>query len=281
MPDKKTKDLFKRAAEIASIVPEAMQGEAFNRALEELRGEADRSRGTGGPSHARKKAKRKAKGEDEATDLVAVLMEGLSSTDHPGITAKVSVLNRALGLLRAAREKCDIDGLSSTDLATVLTDKFRAKTSYQAVNEAFKNHADLVDRVKRDGGYVYRIMGPGEEYLDAPPDEEAAATPPRRGKSRAKKAKKKPKKVKKGRASNKAGSRTGSRPGPKGMLESLITEGYFNEPRTIGNMIAHIGKKKAHAYKSTNLSPALGRLIREGKLDREQDNDGQFEYQIK
>lgn len=161
MQDEKEKALFKRAAEIASVAPEAMQGEAFNRALERLEAGASET----DPDRGRRTKRRKKK-------------------------AKKNAMRRA-----------------------------------KATGQKKKTGTTKTARGNR--------------------------------------------------------SRTGSRPGPKKMLENLISEKFFDSPRDVGAMIAHIREKKTHTYKATDLSPAARRLVQEDKLEREKTEDGRFEYQSK
>lgn len=291
MSDNKTKDLFKRAAEIASVVPDAMQAEAFNRALERLEAET----GVGAKLSGQRVAdKRRAPGTGRNVDATTeqnqggllTLIAGIKSPNYPDIKPAISVRERSLRVLRLAREDFSIDGLGAGDIAKVLTDKFRVTTSSQAVTRALKDRPDLTDRSKRHGIEVYRIMEPGEQFLNAPAAEErdkpsANRASKKRNRTGRRKAVKRTTKKAGRTKSAKTTKRSGNRPGPKKMLETLISDKYFDEPRTIGDMITHIGNKKAHTYKATDLSPALSRLLRDGKLDREQDDDGQFEYQSK
>lgn len=69
-----------------------------------------------------------------------------------------------------------------------------------------------------------------------------------------------------------------NRPGPKRMLEDLIGQGFFDQPRKIGDILEHIQQKRGYRYKPTDLSPALARLLREERLDRERDDEGQYQY---
>ena|ERR1700685_4790518 len=65
--------------------------------------------------------------------------------------------------------------------------------------------------------------------------------------------------------------------GPAGTLEQFIQEGFFNQKRTIGAVVDHC-KAKARNYKNNELSGPLGRLVRNNKLSRAKNSDGQWEY---
>lgn len=65
--------------------------------------------------------------------------------------------------------------------------------------------------------------------------------------------------------------------GPKGALEEFIGAGFFNQKRTIGDVVEHC-KVKARNYKANELSGPLGRLVRDEQLSRSKNDEGQFEY---
>jgi hypothetical protein len=51
-------------------------------------------------------------------------------------------------------------------------------------------------------------------------------------------------------------------------VEALIDEGFFEEPRGIADIRKELRDQKALNYASTDLSPGLTRLLREGRLKR-------------
>ena len=65
--------------------------------------------------------------------------------------------------------------------------------------------------------------------------------------------------------------------GPKPTLEQFIAEGFFNQKRTIGAIVAHC-KLKARIFKNNELSGPLGRLVRDEQLTRTTNAENQFEY---
>lgn len=65
--------------------------------------------------------------------------------------------------------------------------------------------------------------------------------------------------------------------GPVPTLEQFISEGFFNQKRTIGAVVDHC-KTKARNFKNNELSGPLGRLVRNNKLLRTKNSDGQWEY---
>jgi len=73
-------------------------------------------------------------------------------------------------------------------------------------------------------------------------------------------------------------ARAGRRRGPKTVVGELIDEGFFKEPRTIGEAQEQLRHKKGVRYTLQDLSPAFVRLLREGRLDRDRNASGQYEY---
>ncbi len=71
--------------------------------------------------------------------------------------------------------------------------------------------------------------------------------------------------------------RAGRGDGPVPTLEHFIQEGFFNQKRTIGVVVDHC-TAKARNFKSNELSGPLARLVRNNKLTRTKNTDGQWEY---
>jgi hypothetical protein len=72
--------------------------------------------------------------------------------------------------------------------------------------------------------------------------------------------------------------RRGGGNGPIPTLEILIQEGFFKKHQTIGQIVEHCVSSKARNFKPNELSSPLGRLVRNNKLQRKKNADGQFEY---
>ncbi len=68
------------------------------------------------------------------------------------------------------------------------------------------------------------------------------------------------------------------RPGPSEMLDKLVSESFFHIPRTIGEIVTHCEASLACNYKASDFSGALIRFVRDEKLKREKNSDGQYEY---
>ncbi|MEO8505379.1 MAG: hypothetical protein ABI609_15895 [Acidobacteriota bacterium] len=280
MSTEELKKLFQEAAEIAKAVPKELREAAFNRALDALSLPAakmappTRPRALGNPRE----------GSSEG-DHAAILLRDLDRTRHPEVASAPRVLERALFILRAARDDHSIDGLSAPQIAKVLNEKFRLRTTRQAVTQALDAAGDKVDRNSSRRIAVYRIMHQGDQYLaagafdsgtsraggssagigvkrrtklEAAAKKEATTTTPVRGHK------------KKGGISR--------RPGPGAMLRDLVAAGFFAKPKTIGEIQAHAQQNKAHNYGLNELSTPLRRAIHDDLLVRAKNSDGQYEY---
>jgi hypothetical protein len=73
-------------------------------------------------------------------------------------------------------------------------------------------------------------------------------------------------------------SRTSGSPGASATINELLGSGFFKEPRTIGFIVDHCRTARGHHYKANECSPALLRLLRDKKLKRQKNKEGQYEY---
>jgi hypothetical protein len=76
----------------------------------------------------------------------------------------------------------------------------------------------------------------------------------------------------------KASPKNSSRPGAKATLSKLYENGFFNKPRTLGDLIAHAETNMALKYKQSDFSGSLARYVRDEKLKRVKNADNQYEY---
>src|SRR6185503_12867569 len=53
---------------------------------------------------------------------------------------------------------------------------------------------------------------------------------------------------------------------PTDLVRELLNSGFFDEPKTINDIIQYLADKKAVQYKSTDISPLLTRMIRNGEI---------------
>jgi hypothetical protein len=273
--------LFKRAAEIASNVPESMQDAAFRRALDLLLkdegGEGPHRVTANGGKNTVARQKRVSPTKDSrpqaSDDRAAALIAVLDRTAYPQVTDASRLQDKALWLLRIANDEFSIDGLSAPEISKVLKEKFRLTYSRQGVGQALDGANRFVDRDTSGPVVRYRIMAPGETYLDNPAD--GADKSPRRKRPRSKKAR--GAKSAQNKASKKPAKSSG-RPTPFMLLEGLVESGFFETPQAIGSIRNHLKEKQGRMYKASELSPALLRLLRNEKLTRAKNDDEQYEY---
>src|SRR5438132_13925809 len=111
-----TEDLkrsYKEAAEIAKVVPEAMQEAAFNRALDSLLGSKIP------PAKGRERQSRPRRQDGQTATVadtkarVANVLESVNRTKYPHVSPGKNVLPNALWILRAAKDDCGFDGLTA------------------------------------------------------------------------------------------------------------------------------------------------------------------------
>ena len=69
-----------------------------------------------------------------------------------------------------------------------------------------------------------------------------------------------------------------SKKGPVGVLTDLINEDYFKTPHTLSDIVRHCSTHKAIQIKQSNLSSPLVRFVREKRLKRKKNSEGQYEY---
>lgn len=283
------KAAFKEAAEIAAVVPESMQEAAFHRALDQILGaSAQGAEATKDSTRRRPAGVKKSPEEAQTADAAAQLIDGINRTAYPEIAAASKVLDRALAVLRLASRDFGIDGLTAPEIAKVLTEKFRQRTTRQAVTQALSAAHTMADTGRRGRTTVYRIMQPGEDYLDAGGSKsqptERPARQSRRGRRRQPKGGQSA-----GTSRTKTKARTAATPrtrgarrrGPKTVVGELIDEGFFRQPKTMAETQEQLRHKKGMRYTLQDLSPTFVRLLREGRLDRDRNDSGQYEYSSK
>ena len=288
------KELFRQAAEIAQQVPDNMQEAAFNRALDLL---VEGSDPTGQASPQVKSRTKPSSGqqEDRIHQDAGNLLSQIDSTQHPGVRSATKVLDRALMVLQIAWDNHSVDGLSATEISQILTEKFRLGTTRQAVGMALKDASNLVDRVPEGRGYRYRIMSPGEDYLSHLEDGQGPEHPSSSRPSSKKRPTNKPGKKKKanrnpdpskinatgkGKTSAKPKAKRGSssKLGPKSAITGLIEEGFFAAPKTGPEVQLYLKKKRGFDLGIDQLRLAMLRLVRDGEMERDENDEGQYEY---
>lgn len=277
MSDPNLDEIFKKASEIAKNVPEKLQEIAFNRALDELL-KKDSGKIKGKPST---KEKRKEIENDPQIQDINFLLKELDRTKYPKVYDASDVLSRSLWILFIAQNEFELDGLGPTDISKILTEKFRIKSSRQAVTYALDAAGNKVDRVSLSGKKpYYRIMQPGEDFIHSNEPNTPTTKKPKSKSSNSRKTK--PKDSKKNADNGlKQKNKNNTKVGSKKIMTDLIREGFFDNPKKIKEIQEYILHKQGYKFDVTHLSPNLTRLLREGKLDREKSSDGQYEYKRK
>jgi len=285
------KELFGQAAEIAQQLPESMQEAAFNRALDLLLGKTFPEKKTR-EVHPKQKTVEPNQGQ-AAKDVCGTLLQQIDSTQYPGVRSATKVLDRSLMVLQIALREYSVDGLTSVEIARILTEKFRLSTSRQAVGMALKPASNLVDRVAEGRSYRYRIMVPGEDYLtqleeDDNDDQLIAPT-----KKRSTRSHRKAKVTSSDSAQSadagepasagsskktKAKPVASSRLGPKAAIVALIEADFFASPKTGPEVQEYLKRKRGFDLGIPQLRLAMLRLVRDGVLERDENDKGQYEY---
>lgn len=267
------KELFRQASEIASVVPESMQAEAFNRALEALKGVHAPS-GQHGPVNNHE-ATKKQKGSGE---IASDWYERINSTEHPEVADAKNNLTQALLILKIAHDELNIDALTPNEISEALKEKFKLKVSSTTVSARLGEATKLVDRSSNGTGHSYRLMLPGEKYIRGEYEGAIGNSKKPVGKTKAKPNSDDSKPNESKIAKPKASRSTNGRPAQRKLLEDLISEGYFDEPKTVGDVIDYVKQNLAYTYKATDLSTPLVRMVRSKQLKRRTNDDSQFEY---
>ena len=112
------------------------------------------------------------------------------------------------------------------------------------------------------------------------PSNEAASSERRTGSEKTQ-ASTKPRPKKKPKSQNKEKAPKKSRASGMGAvaaLSDLVDGDFFDKPKTINDIVTHCDEKLARRFKSNEFSGKLGRLTRDGVLDRKKNSDGQYEY---
>lgn len=75
-----------------------------------------------------------------------------------------------------------------------------------------------------------------------------------------------------------AKKRTSSGAGAVATLVKIFEEGYFKQPRSIGDICAHCEVNLARRIKPNEISGKLGRMVRNRELSRTKNSDNQYVY---
>lgn len=272
---------FLDAAEIAKKLPKNLQEAGFNRALEQLIGKQPSSNAGGrrtGAAH-RPRGHKENIDENERGNILDLINE-VDRTSYPDVGSTRRVADRALKVLLLMYQGHGVDGLTASEIATILSRKFRLPTKANSVSKALERETETVD-VRSGAGpsRVFHIMAAGETYLRKLQSEEEVGRTGKLGKKTGvKKATKRSIAAAKNTTSDATIKKTGSRPGPKAVLGHLIESGFFHSARTVSEILEELKHKRGHTYSVQELSPALVRSIRDQSLIRERNDKGHYEY---
>lgn len=167
--DEQVSEILARAVRLVEDLPDDLRQAAFTSAVH-LLGDGVLAE-TSPPTTPKRRGSRLRQKEsgrsgDTSDDPVEVLIRELDRTAYPGVMGANRVLERALYILQIADEEFEIDGLSPPQVAKVLTDKFRIRTTRQSVAQALDGASNLVDRIRGErGSYRYRLMAAGIDHL--------------------------------------------------------------------------------------------------------------------
>ena len=270
----KLKEIIAQAAEIAALVPENMQGEAFNRAFEALRGTVPTPSNNGTSPSPSNSVGKQTDGDTLSQGSDWWLQ--LQPSKYPEIFDAQNAKLRFMRILQIARDDFNTEYVTPPTISQLLLKKFKISVTPTTVSARLGEVVRLLDRQEEGSGYKYALMHAGDEYLKANASKFEAGSAAKSTSSATKHTTKKPAKDKVG-AKPKA-TRTGSRPAQKALLDSLIKAGFFDQPKTVADIIKHVSKNQGYTYSPNDLSTPLVRFLRDGKLTRDTNGNSQYEY---
>jgi len=288
--DQELADLFERAAAITSKVPESMHNSAFPEALRALGVNRDVGSRAGfddvvPPDKRQRPPKpRSATAVSDKSDNRIDVMLHMNRSEASQVDNETDAMGKVLAILEIAHRDFGMDGLTVSELHTILTTKFRYKISPRGVRHALDRGGPMVDLFPQGKLTYFRMMDAGEAYLRTPVDQRDTATPLAVRKT--KKAKKKPVSTTSStsRTSGSTNKTNGSArrvtSSPSSAIQDLITDGWLSTPRTISAIRDHLEHKRGRKYGVNELSTPLVRMLRNNVLDREKNGEGQYEYVV-
>ena len=156
------------AAELAKKLPENLQEAGFNRALDQILGKDAPSHG--GRQRDSKNSRRKRTNPGDEPDKgnrAADLIDAIDRTAYPDVGATNRVADRALKVLELAHRDHSVDGLTASEIAHILSAKFRLSVKANSITKALERETETVDLLSGSGSSrVFRIMASGEAYLE-------------------------------------------------------------------------------------------------------------------
>lgn len=142
---------------------------AFSKIIDDLLGKKEENKSVPSSKMVKKKSPENNEVGKSARKDEDILSQ-INAEDFPHIHNLSSKLDLALYLLKILRDKDISDGLIPSQIARILTDKFRIKSDQFNTGMAMSKARELLDRdkIKTRGGiaYKYKIMKKGEDYLN-------------------------------------------------------------------------------------------------------------------
>ena len=77
---------------------------------------------------------------------------------------------------------------------------------------------------------------------------------------------------------SKASARRSAGNEPNAILSELASGTFFDQPRTIRDIVEHCKHNLARSIKPNEISGKLARMVRDGNLSRTKNSDNQYEY---
>ncbi|MCK5320274.1 hypothetical protein KAJ61_02715 [Candidatus Parcubacteria bacterium] len=117
-----------------------------------------------------KKTSSGPKSKNYTDDLSKELCKKINRTKYPKIHNLKTAKERAVYILKIAKNDLNADGLNPTQISLILSGPFRIKASKESISMALGSETKFVDRkevsVKGGKAYVYKLMHKGEEWID-------------------------------------------------------------------------------------------------------------------
>lgn len=166
MEDAEITTAAKKAEQIAKDFEEPYKSIVFRTVLDKLlSGQSPQV--TPSPQHTKSTSPAPSGNENR----IERICSSINRTNYPDISRLHSAKDKAIFVLRIARDNAGIDGLSALEISQILDKVFRLRVTRHAITMSLGPEAKLVDRksIKTKKGiesFIYRVMAPGEEHLD-------------------------------------------------------------------------------------------------------------------
>lgn len=148
--------------------------------------------------------------------------------------------------------------------------------NFEKTKEQLAELAEVINRFKSEAVQLRLLeilLGKAPSAAPAAQDEEEIATPRRRAR---RKTKSRTETAEDGETKQKRSSSSGT--GAVATLVKTYQEGFFSQPRTIGEICTHCETNHARRIKPNEISGKLGRMVRERQLSRTKNSESQYVY---